>query len=392
MSQQVPEGVARLAARIEPQINRLARHIIERQRAEVPGFDRLPSSMQDLEIAATARHAVRGFLHHIQGQPDADTELFRRRAVQRAEEGIPLARLLRTYHVGVEVLLDALSAETHPGEEADLLWLVRQLLRALNVTVEEVTEAYLAGLAVEHAAIRELAWALIRGEQPEEMAARCGLALAPAYLVLSIRTTEPPEPLAARRLLRQVVAQLAPLADGHVLSLQDEFGGHVLLPAGLPPQDIARRLATGPGQAPIVGAAPAATPGDVPAAAERADLIAALAGRPGVHQLQDVLLDYCIARPADSATELAAILEPLDRHPELTATLAAFLDCDLDRRRAAHALGVHPNTVDNRLARTTELTGLDPRTTRGVQLFGAAFAIRRQSQPRLETPRRANAH
>ncbi|MEU4103193.1 PucR family transcriptional regulator [Streptomyces tanashiensis] len=123
---------------------------------------------------------------------------------------------------------------------------------------------------------------------------------------------------------------------------------------------------------------------------ERADLIAALAGRPGVHQLQDVLLDYCIARPGDSATELAALLEPLDRHPELTATLAAFLDCDLDRRRAARALGVHPNTVDNRLARTTELTGLDPRTTRGVQLFGAAFAIRRQPQPRLETPRHAH--
>ncbi|WP_406079905.1 helix-turn-helix domain-containing protein [Streptomyces zaomyceticus] len=92
-----------------------------------------------------------------------------------------------------------------------------------------------------------------------------------------------------------------------------------------------------------------------------------------MHQLQDAPLDYCIARPADSATEPAAILEPLDRHPELTATRAAFLDCDLDRRRAAHALGVHPHTVDNRLARTSGLTGLDPRTTRGVQLFGAAL-------------------
>ncbi|WP_327159913.1 helix-turn-helix domain-containing protein [Streptomyces zaomyceticus] len=108
-----------------------------------------------------------------------------------------------------------------------------------------------------------------------------------------------------------------------------------------------------------------------------------------MHQLQDAPLDYCIARPADSATEPAAILEPLDRHPELTATRAAFLDCDLDRRRAAHALGVHPHTVDNRLARTSGLTGLDPRTTRGVQLFGAPFSICRRPQPRLETPRRA---
>ncbi|WP_137159894.1 helix-turn-helix domain-containing protein, partial [Blastococcus sp. CCUG 61487] len=59
------------------------------------------------------------------------------------------------------------------------------------------------------------------------------------------------------------------------------------------------------------------------------------------------------------------------------ATLTAFLDADLDRRAAASALGVHANTVDNRLERIAELTAVHPRSTRGIQLFGAALAVRR---------------
>ncbi|MFE9144968.1 helix-turn-helix domain-containing protein [Streptomyces tubercidicus] len=61
-------------------------------------------------------------------------------------------------------------------------------------------------------------------------------------------------------------------------------------------------------------------------------------------------------------------------------SVAAFLDCDLDRRRTAQALNVHPNTVDNRLARAAQLTGLDPHTTHGVQLFGAALTLRRLAE------------
>ncbi|MFC9228874.1 helix-turn-helix domain-containing protein [Streptomyces decoyicus] len=46
-------------------------------------------------------------------------------------------------------------------------------------------------------------------------------------------------------------------------------------------------------------------------------------------------------------------------------------------RRTAQALRVHPNTVDNRLARAAQLTGLDPHTTHGVQLFGTDLTLRR---------------
>ncbi|MFE1859360.1 PucR family transcriptional regulator [Streptomyces anandii] len=383
------DGVIRLAARLEPRVNQLARSIVERQRAEVPGFDLLPAELRDVEVAATARHALRGFLRHVRGQPDVDIWLFRERAAERAEEGLPLVQLLRGYHVGAEVLLDALDELARPGEEAALRSLIRMQSKALQATVENVTEAYLAALADQQTAPRELARALIRGDEPEEVAARYGLPLEPGYLVLCVRAPEPQTPVTARRLLRWALARLAPLAEGRVLSLPDESGGKVLLPSRIAVDAVAAQLSASRPAAPIVGVATAGTLQEVPAAAERARRIALVADGPGLHRLRDVLLEYHVATAEDSAPELGALLQPLDGHPGLTETVAAFLSCDFDRRRTAQALGVHPNTVDNRLARVAELTGVDPHTGRGVQLFGAALTLHRIAGRNPGAPLRA---
>ncbi|MGW1788186.1 PucR family transcriptional regulator [Streptomyces tubercidicus] len=376
----IREQVVGLAARLEVRINQLARLVVERQRAEVPGFDGLPGDMQDLEIASAARHTIRGFLRGVQGLADSDAEVLRERAIQRASEGVHLTGLLRAYYVATEVVMDALGAAARPGEEAALLWLTRRLFTTVNSLVEEGTEAYLLGLADQQAAKRELAAALLGGDAPQEVAARCGLPLEPGYLVLSVRAPVPQEPVAARRLLHLVLVRLTPAADGRALSLPNDQGGHILLPLATPHADLVRQLSTGLSRPVVAGAALAATPADVPAAAEQAHRISAVARTPGVHRLQDVLLDYHLAGSKDSATELAALLDPLDAHTGLIEAVATFLDCDLDRRRTAQALNVHPNTVDNRLARAAQLTGLDPHTTHGVQLFGAALTLRRLAE------------
>lgn len=365
-------AAAALAARLVPRVPQLARRVVERIRAEVPGFDRLPSDVQDVEVAATARASVRSFLQHAQGLPPLDSGLARQRAVQRAEEGVPLAALVHTYFVGAEVVVEALAEAAVPGEEAALLQLTREQLRAVGVAVTRVTEAYLAG--DQQGAVRELTWALVRGEDPEDVAARYGLTLESGYLVLRVRAAPGSDGSAARTALRWVLAQAATRADGRALSLRDELGGFVLLPDTFPVQELTRRAL--PDTA-VVGAARAGSPADVPSAAARADRIAAVARRAGVHQLSDVLLEYHLTRPADSAAEVAALLAPLTAHPDLAPTLAAFLDADLDRRETARALGVHPNTVDNRLDRVAELTGIDPRSARGIQLFGAALVLQR---------------
>ncbi|MDT0277492.1 PucR family transcriptional regulator [Blastococcus goldschmidtiae] len=369
-----PQAAA-LAARLLPQVPRLARRVVERIRSEVPGFDRLPSDVQDVEVAATARAAIRAFLLHAQGLPGGSADLSRQRAVQRAEEGVPLAALVQTYSVGAEVVVDALAEAALPGEEAALLRLTRQQMRGMGAAVAQVTEAYVAGAGDQHVAVRELTWALLRGERPADVAARYGLALEPGYLVLRVRTAHGGDPAAARAALRFVLARTAPCADGRALSLRDDLGGFVLLPASCPVEDVVIP-AVAPA-APVVGIAPAAFPEAVPAAAARADRIAAVAGRPGAHRLSDVLLEYHLTHQVDSTAELVAVLTPLSGHPELLPTLSAFLDADLNRRHAARTLGVHANTVDNRLDRVGELTGVDPRSARGIQLLGAAIVVHR---------------
>lgn len=378
----VQQQARQLAARLEPRINKLAREIVEWQRAAIPGLDRLPAEIHDLERAATVRRAIRFFLRYVQGDADTerDTVMLRERAAQRAEDGVPLVTLIRSYHVGAEALMSTLSSAARSGEEPALVLLSQWLLTALNHTVEQVTESYLAGLADQHAAARELARALLHGEEPEAVADRYGLTVEPGYTVLGVRFHRAAPPVAARRLMRQVLGRLTPLAEGRVLSLPGEHGGLILLPADITHTELVQRLEHGLPHQPIVGAALAQAPQDVPAAAEQALRITRLVTAPGVYRLHNVLLEYHLARPDDSAAELLALLAPLQEHPGLTETLKAFLDEDLDRHRTANALAVHPNTVNNRLARVVEITGVNPRTTKGVQLFGAALALSRLAE------------
>jgi DNA-binding PucR family transcriptional regulator len=49
----------------------------------------------------------------------------------------------------------------------------------------------------------------------------------------------------------------------------------------------------------------------------------------------------------------------LIRRPELLQTLRTYLETGRDRRRTAQLLHLHPNSVDNRLRRCADLSGLD---------------------------------
>jgi hypothetical protein len=49
-------------------------------------------------------------------------------------------------------------------------------------------------------------------------------------------------------------------------------------------------------------------------------------------------------------------------HGALTATLRAYANADMNVLKAAHTLGVHPNTLYARFQHIFRLTGLQPRT------------------------------
>ncbi|NNN38338.1 helix-turn-helix domain-containing protein, partial [Streptomyces sp. S3(2020)] len=186
--------------------------------------------------------------------------------------------------------------------------------------------------------------------------------------------------VAQRRLVRRVQTELDREFGAEVPAVLDARGGFAVVPhardvsEGLPG---ALREAADPGLRLAVTLAP--DPAGVPHAAYVAAEIVRVAracGRPpGVHRLDDVLLEYHLSRPSDGSDRIAALLAPLADRPDLLDTLRTHLGQRQDRRATARLLGLHPNSVDNRLARITELTGLDLGAPRDAALALAALLL-----------------
>ncbi|MFA1543002.1 PucR family transcriptional regulator [Actinomadura monticuli] len=83
---------------------------------------------------------------------------------------------------------------------------------------------------------------------------------------------------------------------------------------------------------------------------------------------------------------LAAVLKPLDAGTDLRRTLEVLLACNLDRERAARELWIHRRTLHYRLDRIRDLSGVDPSSARGIQLFRAALTSARLTSDRVPRP------
>jgi PucR C-terminal helix-turn-helix domain len=96
-----------------------------------------------------------------------------------------------------------------------------------------------------------------------------------------------------------------------------------------------------------------------------------------VRSIDDCLPELLLARSPRLAKGLRAIIEDA-LVPELERTLQALFANKLDRASTAKALGIHRNTLANRIARIVELTGLSLDTPRGammLQLAGLATQL-----------------
>ncbi|GGN30719.1 transcriptional regulator [Streptomyces kronopolitis] len=381
----VSEAARSLAARCVPRVNELARLMSRDAFAQLHGYAELPAEVKDVEIAATARHGLRLFLERVVHDPRTgpdDTGFFRERAAQRAEEGMPLRLLLDTHCVGARVLWQALREAARPGEEAALVELAGYLLGAEQRVVSAVTETYLderAALAAERRAERR---ALVRGLLAGTTAPAAGSPLAGPSLVLAVRLPDGPRaPVAARRVVRRLQTALDGAFGREVYTLLDGAGGRAVVPGpAQPPADLAGRLAEAAGPGVRLAAVPVERAGQLPEAARTAAQIVRVAracGRPaGLHRLEDVLLEYQLSRPSAGSDRIAALLDPVADRPDLLDTLRTHLEQAQDRRATARLLTLHPNTVDNRLARLATLTGLDLTTPRGTALALAALLLR----------------
>ena len=385
---------------------KLARRMIERFVEEIPLYRLLPREQLEGEILAITTANLRLFFAGLREARLLTTDELaevRLSAARRAEERVPLDAVLTAYHVGGRIGWQALVDDARPDETGALVAAGERVLLYVQQVTAAVAAAYLEEQQTiygeERDARRSLASALLTGEPAEALAGRLGTSIAPAFLVVALRVglhADESEKgvggaIASRRKVRRLHGALDDFAGEPVLALLEPNGGSALVPstpesvratAGRLPE-LVRRLQESVGASVLAGAAEAIGAADIARANAQALDVVRLARRldwpAGGYLLRDVLLEYQLTRPSDALVELCRLLDPIDRNPDLPHTLEVYLANDLDRRRTAAALHVHPNTLDYRLRRIVDLTGLDPSTSRGLQLLGAAIAARRLS-------------
>ena len=88
-------------------------------------------------------------------------------------------------------------------------------------------------------------------------------------------------------------------------------------------------------------------------------------GQTGIVALRSLSLDLLLAHAPRVATDLRErVLGPLGpadgrSSGDLLQTVSTYIELDRERRKVAERLHIHPNTLDHRLRRASELTGLD---------------------------------
>ena len=110
---------------------------------------------------------------------------------------------------------------------------------------------------------------------------------------------------------------------------------------------------------------------------EAADVSAVLARsgrRCGAAFSEEVALDILIGTHDGLRRQIAERIADVASRPDLWETLDALYRADLDRGRTARQLGIHRSTLDYRLSRVAQFTGISPTSVQGIQLFAAARA------------------
>jgi hypothetical protein len=356
------EALADVVRRIDT--GKVAEGMVATFRAGISGYQRLPEEVVMGQIADIVLRNVEIFFRSVvDGRPPSEADLitFRESAKARATEGMPLEDLLHAYRLGGRLGWQAIVDEATPEEQSTLKSGADLLMAYVDRVTAAVTEAYLEErehpVSEEERVLRELLDAVMQTGpidfRLQELAERFGFPIADRY-----RPFAKAMPGAPARDHSRAAARLR--ARG-VLALTE--GNRV---GGLLPPEVGD-LPAGDGNA-VFAVGEATGRAELTEALEEVRLLVDFGcrlGRAGRISPADLLPELLLAR----SPRLASLLErralgPLEEYAErrssdLVETLMAFLAVDLDRRAAAEHLHVHPNTLDYRLRRIGELTGLD---------------------------------
>ena len=380
------QPLAQIVRRVD--LDEVARRMVAVFQAEIPAYRSLPDSLLHGAIEEISRRNLGLFFRSlVEGRPLSDEELtpFRESARQRAAERLPLEDLLHAYRLGGRLGWEALVAAAEDGEQAALLPSVARLMEYVDRVSDAVTETYhdesRHRISDEERRVHELFEGLQHAAPLDprtiELGHQLGFPLEDRYQPFAIALAD--APAHAHTQLAAALRQRGVLA----VTNGDRVTG--LLAQNADPavvRDRAALRAVGP---------PTPRAELTPMLADLRVLIdvARQNGRAGDLHAEEFLPELLLSRSPHLASMLEErVFGPLEsaaerRGADLLATLEAFLGAALDRRAAADALHVHPNTLDYRLRRIEELTGLLFSDPDAVMLM--ALALRRR---RLECPTR----
>jgi hypothetical protein len=374
------EALSGLVDRVDP--GEVARKMVAAFRSEIGGYTRLPESVLAGQILAVSQRNIELFFRSItemRGPTENELLPFRESARSRAEEGLPLEDLLHAYRLGGRLGWQTLLEAAHPEEYPALLAAAELLMRYIDSVSAAVAQTYLDEhqhlVSEEERRQRALVEALIHPEREvpslRDLAERVGFPLADRYRPFA--KTVPGAPTHAHSQLASA------LRTQGVLALTE--GDRV---TGLATEDADEAVFARPRGLFALGRPVPRV--ELAAALDDARLLIDLARREGIDgavEADAFVLELLLARAPDLAGRLTeSVLGPLEVYAErrssgLLETLEAFLACALDRRQAAERLHVHPNTLDYRLRRIAELTGLEPGRPRDLALLELAMAQRK---------------
>ncbi|MEV4702107.1 helix-turn-helix domain-containing protein [Actinoplanes sp. NPDC049316] len=316
--------------------------------------------------------------------PDDDLELMASMGRRRSEKGLTLSAQRQVLLLHTRLTLREVYEAAGPDD--------------IDATMHTLAWLAPAGLAAQGAYTR--GW--IEGQQRMlPTAARVQLLAAmllagdagAAELARSLRMTVPDQVLAAvirvggepRRAAREEFATALLRTQWVPLSWQDPREVIVLIPSvpGGPEVAaervlaLAREVARMTGHPCAAGTAPGRRPSfaDAVALARQVSDVAPLRATPShVYAVTDVFAELAVARLPEVEYWIDAVAARLSAGPDLVTTLDAYYQHDMNRLETAAALCIHPRTLDFRLARARELTGLRPGSTRGVRVLSTAVA------------------
>ncbi|PTR24758.1 PucR-like helix-turn-helix protein [Rhodococcus sp. OK519] len=315
-------------------------------------------------------------------------------AVQAAVDGASLSAVLSSWYRFGRILLDECRSAASGERASGLVDIADGVLRLQEVITRTVVDCYegeRVALEGDEQPSRELlARLLLAGQDADPTARWCGIELADEYSVLALSGGGvESDPRTWRTREARTVRVLESVGPPPALAIVEPDATTVLVPRWVGADTdwfrVAVELAAGVGEvagAPVVGAVTEPVKrrelaGAGGLARELLELARRMGRAPAVYQLKDLALPFQLSRATAGQQYLVDALVALDPYPELVETLDVYLHHDLDRGRTAHALSVHPNTVNNRLGRIRDLVGLDPNCYEGIMTLGSALDARR---------------